>query len=190
MKDGARALAFLVELDKLKAVLRKTRPTGFERCENSAEHSWHVCMAAWTLAPQATAPVDVARAIEMLLVHDIPEIDCGDHFAYTRGDVSADERRAAQRIFGLLSEPMASRCLERWEEFEAGESREAVFAYAVDRLLPVLHNLEDGGRTWHDHGVALEQVLAFNAPIGNALPEVWADLKRRIIDTWPAISAS
>jgi putative hydrolase of HD superfamily len=179
--DVGRILAFLVELDKLKAVLRKTRPSRFERYENSAEHSWHVCMAAWSLAAHARAPVDVTRAIEMLLVHDIPEIDCGDHFAYTRGDVSAEERRAARRIFGLLPEPMAGRLLERWEEFEAGESREAKYAYAVDRLLPVLHNLENDGQAWRDHAVPLEQVLAFNAAIGEALPEVWDQVRPRII---------
>jgi putative hydrolases of HD superfamily len=179
--DVGRILGFLVELDKLKAVLRRTRPSAFERYENSAEHSWHVCVAAWSLAGHAREPVDVTRAIEMLLVHDIPEIDCGDHFAYTRGAAVAEaELQAARRIFGLLPEPQSSLFLARWEEFEARQSREAVYAYAIDRLLPVLHNLENAGQAWRDHAVPLDQVLAFNAAIGQALPGVWEEVKERI----------
>jgi putative hydrolase of HD superfamily len=190
-RDLERILGFLAELDKLKAVLRQTRPSGFERRENSAEHSWHVCMAAWTLAAQAREHIDVTRVIEMLLVHDIPELDCGDHFVYTRGlDVQEAERRAARRIFGMLPEAIGTRCLERWEEFEARQSPEAVFAYAVDRLLPLLHNLENGGHTWREHAVPLEKVLAFNTPIGDALPDVWAEVRQRILslrdEIWPA----
>ena len=179
-RDIERVLHFLIELDKLKAVLRKTRPAAFDRYENSAEHSWHVCMAAWTLAGASAQTLDIHRVIEMLLVHDIPEIDCGDHLVYSRGDRLEEERTAARRIFGLLPEPMAGRCLERWEEFEARQTPEAVYAYAVDRLLPVLHNLANNGQAWRDHAVPLEQVLAFNAAIGHALPAVWTDVEARI----------
>ncbi|GGI73395.1 hypothetical protein GCM10007978_08930 [Shewanella hanedai] len=42
-----KVLAFIVEIEKLKDVKRKTRPVGLQRYENSAEHSWHVCLAGW-----------------------------------------------------------------------------------------------------------------------------------------------
>lgn len=176
-----RVFAFALELDKLKAVLRRSRPSGLDRYENSAEHSWHVCLLALSLAAYADPPVDAVRVTELLLVHDIPEIDAGDTIVYGRGDaVVADERRAAARVFGLLPEPQAARLFQRWEEFEARETAEARFAYAMDRLMPVLHNLESGGRTWREHGITLDQVIAVNQAIGTACPAVWRHVRGRI----------
>ncbi len=74
---------FILELDRLKGVTRKTRPLGLERYENSAEHSWQLALLAASLAHQAAAPVDVDRVIRMLLVHDVGEIDTGDTMVYT-----------------------------------------------------------------------------------------------------------
>ncbi len=170
-----RITCFILEMDKLKAVLRKTKPVGLDRHENSAEHSWQVSLLALLLAPHAREPVDVLRVVEILLIHDIPEIDSGDRIVYEvpiAARASA-ERRAAHRIFGLLPESQAEWCLSRWEEYEARASKEAVFAYAVDRLMPVLQNLENGGQSWRENKVPMERVLTVNAAIGEALPAVW-----------------
>ncbi|HTM00827.1 MAG TPA: HD domain-containing protein [Candidatus Omnitrophota bacterium] len=181
--DLDRVIAFALELDKLKAVLRRTRPSNLDRPENSAEHSWHVALLASSLAPYADPPVDLARVTELLLVHDVPEIDAGDTIVYGRAPGAvAEERRAAARVFGLLPDPQGSLFLARWEEFEARETAEARFAYAVDRVMPVLHNLRDGGRTWRENGIALDQVLAVNQAIGAACPALWEHVKRRVED--------
>lgn len=166
---------FVIELDKLKTVLRKTKPLGCDRFENSAEHSWQVCMLAVLLANQSPKPLNVFRAVEMLLVHDIPEIDTKDQIVYEAKDAEAiqSEHNAAERIFGLLPEPHRSWCMERWEEYEARQSDEAIFAYAVDRLMPVLQNLNNSGQSWIENRVSLEQILSVNSPIGTALPSVW-----------------
>jgi putative hydrolase of HD superfamily len=173
--DLQRIIEFIIELDKLKAVLRKTKPLGLERYENSAEHSWQVCLLAILLAKHARQPVDAVRVVEILLVHDIPEIDSGDHIVYQcPSEPRAEtERQAARRIFGLLPEPQASWCMSRWEEYEARASKEAVFAYAVDRLMPVLHNLKNNGQSWRENKVPFEKVLAVNAVVGEVLPSVW-----------------
>jgi putative hydrolase of HD superfamily len=180
--DLERIFAFMLELDRLKAVFRRSRPAGLERRENSAEHSWQVGLLALLLAGHAREPLDAAHAAEMLLVHDIPEIDVGDQIVYERpSDVrAAAERDAARRIFGLLPEAQAARCLALWEEFEARKSREAVFARALDRLMPVLQNLQSDGRTWRENGIRKEQVLTVNSVIGEALPEVWDRVRPRI----------
>jgi len=166
-------------MDKLKSILRKTKPSALDRYENSAEHSWQVCLLAQLLADQAKVPVDISRVIEILLVHDIPEIDVGDQIVYQgQSDIrAADELKAAQRIFGLLPEQQAHWCMERWQEYEDQKTNEAVFAYAIDRLMPLLHNLNNKGQSWKENNVTLEKVLTFNAPIGKACPEVWAYLK-------------
>ncbi len=166
-------------MDKLKSVLRKTKPTGLDRYENSAEHSWQVCLLARLLSEQTKIPIDINRVIEILLVHDIPEIDVGDQIIYQgHSDIrAAKELEAAQRIFGLLPYQQANWCMERWQEYEDRKTNEAIFAYAVDRLMPVLHNLNNNGQSWKENNVTLNKVLTFNAPIGDACPEVWNYLK-------------
>ncbi len=171
-----RIFDFIVELDKLKSVLRKTKPVGLARYENSAEHSWQVCMFAQLLANESPIQVDVVRVIEILLVHDIPEIDAGDQIVYQSKNEEAvqKEQLAAERIFGLLPEPQATWCMSRWEEYEARQTNEAVFAYAVDRLMPVLQNLRNSGQSWKENSIPLEKILKVNAAIGTALPSVWS----------------
>jgi putative hydrolase of HD superfamily len=177
-----RLFDFAVELDKLKSVLRRSRPVGVERYENSAEHSWHVALLALLLARHSAQPVDVARAVEILLVHDVPEIDSGDRFVYSRDPVSTavDEAAAAERIFGLLPPEQGERLLARWREYEERKTPEALLAYAADRLMPVLHNLRGGGRSWREHDVPMESVKAVNSVIGAACPAVWAELEPMI----------
>ena len=184
MSDLDRIFEFIIELDKLKGVLRKTKPVGFERYENSAEHSWQVALLAHMLAQHAREPVDIMRVVEILLVHDVPEIDAGDQIIYQGASErrAATERRAAERIFELLPAAQAEWCLSRWEEYEARASKEAVFAYAVDRLMPVLHNLNNNGQSWRENRVSLEKVLTMNAVVGQVFPSVWADIQARLVE--------
>ncbi|MEN8819743.1 MAG: HD domain-containing protein [Abyssibacter sp.] len=178
-----QALAFLVEADRLKSVERQTWLTDGSRQENSAEHSWHAALTAMVLAPFASEPVQVDRAIRMLLLHDLVEIDAGDTFLYdavASADQAQRECAAADRLFGLLpvEQSLADRAL--WDEFEAGQTPDARFAKAVDRVNPVLLNLATQGKGWRVHGVRLEQVLARNAGIAGPLPAVWAWLRSRL----------
>lgn len=171
-----RQLDFLVEADRLKGVLRRTTLCDGSRAENSAEHSWHLALAALVLAEHAEPAVDALRAVRMLLVHDLVEIDAGDTFAY---DAAANEgraereRAAAARIFGLLPAAQGAELRALWEEFEAGDTPDARFAAAVDRLQPLLANDRSGGGSWRAHAVARDQVLRRMAPIERALPAVW-----------------
>jgi putative hydrolase of HD superfamily len=171
-----RQIAFLVELEKLKQVLRRTHPVGADRRENSAEHSWHVAMAAMVLAEYANEPVDVAHVVRMALVHDIIEIDAGDTFAYDPVgylDKAARERAAAERIFALLPSPHAAELRALWDEFEAGETAAARFANAMDRLLPVLQNYRNHGGTWVEANLDRDRVDARLGPIANGSTVLW-----------------
>lgn len=178
-----QALGFLVEADRLKSVDRQTWLTDGSRQENSAEHSWHAALTAMVLAPFAVHPVQADRAIRMLLLHDLVEIDAGDTFLYDEAataDQAEREQAAANRLFGLLPAQQADADRALWDEFEAGETNDARFAKAIDRVNPVLLNLAGQGRGWRQHGIRLEQVLARNAAIGGSLPSVWAWLQRRL----------
>ena len=177
-------IGFVLELDKLKGVTRKTRPLGLERYENSAEHSWQIAMLASSLAPHAGVPVNIDRVVRMLLVHDIGEIDTGDTMVYTEGgweERKAAELAAVKRIFGLLPEPQGAAFLALWQEFEHGETPEARFAHAVDRAMPVLLNLANEGQSWRENGISHERVVRRLAPpIKAGCPALWDYLEGRL----------
>ncbi|RKQ41470.1 HD family hydrolase [Enterobacter sp. R1(2018)] len=169
-------IAFLMEIDKLKLVERRTKIIGHGRQENSAEHSWHFAVAAMSLAPFAPAEVDISRVVRMALLHDIVEIDVGDVLVYdlaAREAIAAKEALAATRLFGLLPEPQSGEFLRLWLEYEAGISADARFAGALDRILPVLQNLHNEGQSWRENNISLEQVLTRNARVGESWPELW-----------------
>jgi putative hydrolase of HD superfamily len=175
---------FVLELDKLKAVTRKTRPLGQDRYENSAEHSWQIALLAASLAPHAEVPIDIHRVVAMLLVHDIGEIDTGDTLVYVEGgwaERKAEELAAVRRIFGLLPVAQAEAYLALWHEFEAGETAESRFANAADRAMPVLLNLANNGQSWRENGISHARVVARVAPqIEAGCPALWRYLEARL----------
>ncbi len=156
MDQLLQQIEFLKEIDQLKLVLRQTLICGGERRENSAEHSWHLALAALTLSEHANEPVDVSRVIMMLLLHDIVEIDAGDTFIYDdKGNENKMEREqiAADRLFGLLPDDQKNKYMALWHEFEARESADAKFANSLDRLMPLIHNVMAEGGSWQKHGI-------------------------------------
>ncbi len=169
-------LAFLVQADDLKSVLRQSPVGRGQRRENSAEHSWHLTLTALVLHEHAQDTVDLSRSLKMLIVHDLVEIDAGDTFAYDaagNANKAERERDAADRLFALLPSDLARELRGLWEEFEANASAEAHFANAVDRLQPFLQNLQAGGGSWRTHNLTREQVLHRMDPIRTGLPALW-----------------
>jgi len=184
----AQQIAFLVEADKLKQVIRRTPLADGSRKENSAEHSWHLVLTAIVLREHSADDVDLLRVLEMLAVHDLVEIDAGDTFAYDTQDLvtkAEREQAAADRVFALLPPDEAARLRTLWEEFEAHESADARFANAVDRLQPLLQNASAKGGSWRDYDIDRGQVLQRMAPIERAVPAAWP-LVLKIVDEFCA----
>ena len=172
----SRQIAFLIEADRLKKVERRTPLADGSRRENSAEHSWHLIVAAMIMRERCRGDVDLLRVLEMLALHDLVEIDAGDTFAYDANHLTTKSEReaaAADRIFSLLPSDQAARCRALWEEFEEHASPEACFANALDRLQPLLQNACSKGGSWRDYDLDRAQVLRRMAPIQSTLPEVW-----------------
>ena len=183
--DLAARLRFALEIDSLKSVLRRNSVTDGSRRENSGEHSWHLALMAIVLAPHAGVPVDVGRVVEMLLVHDLVEIDAGDTFVYDAAarEQQADiERRAADRLFALIPGDEGTRLRSTWDEFEAALTPEARFAHSVDRIAPLLLNHANRGELWADYGITAERVRAYNAHIADGAPDLWAAAQALIDD--------
>lgn len=183
MERLLQQIQFLVEIDKLKTVLRQTRLIDADRRENSAEHSWHSAVAAMVLAEHANDSIDLAKVLKMVLIHDLVEIDAGDTFCYDYAgyaDKALREERAAERIFGLLPQEQGREFRALWQEFEERATPEARFAAALDRFMPVLHNLHTGGGTWTRHGITRAQVEERNSPMAEGSVTLWAYISRAL----------
>jgi putative hydrolase of HD superfamily len=182
--DISNTIQFVLEIDKLKGVLRKVRPIGEERYENTAEHSWQIALFAMSMARTLELNVDITRVVAMLLVHDLGEIDAGDKFVFAQDgweERKAAELKALERICGLAPKKTADFLLELWKEFDAGESAESRFAKAIDRSMPVLLNLNKKGGSWIENGVSYERVVNRVRPeIESGCPELWEYLEPQL----------
>ncbi|CNE84044.1 HD domain-containing protein [Yersinia nurmii] len=179
------SIQFLMEIDKLKSIQRRTKLIFCKRQENSAEHSWHFAVAAMTLAPYASKDVDINRVIQMALLHDIVEIDAGDVIVYdlaARAAIHDKEIAAAKRLFGMLPPEQNAKFSALWQEYEDEKTPDARFATVLDRILPMLMNLHNGGQNWVENGIRLEQVVERNQLVAEDYPELWSYLFRHLQD--------
>ncbi|MFY0661228.1 MAG: HD domain-containing protein [Shimia sp.] len=185
MSDRLTAqIAFLTEADKLKSVYRATNVLDGHRKEDSGSHSWHIALYALILSEHANKNINIDRVIRMLLIHDLVEIDVGDSPIHGDHDIAAmeaAESSAADRIFGLLPEDQATAMRALWDEFEAAESDDAVFAKSIDRVQPVIGNLETNGGTWPEYNVTRAQLEdRVGWKVAKGAPALWDHLKARI----------
>ncbi len=179
-----KQLAFILEADKEKNILRQTHLTGHGRRENDAEHAWHMAMMIYLLKEYSNEEIDVAKAMMMALIHDIVEIDAGDTYAYdTKGIGSQKEReeRAAERIFGMLPDDQRDELRALFEEFEEARTPEARFARAMDNFQPLLLNNSNGGADWKAHNVSKSQVVGRHSITNLGSEEIW-EYTKAIID--------
>ncbi|MDD3229085.1 MAG: HD domain-containing protein [Oscillospiraceae bacterium] len=171
-----KQLAFFMECDKMKSIYRNTMLANQSRMETDAEHSWHIALMAMLLQEYAPAGINCDHTIRMCLVHDLVEIDAGDTFAYdTEGykDKAEREVKAADRLFSLLPADQCKEFRTLWEEFEACQTPDALFANCCDRFQPVLNNIATNGHSWAQHHIRREQVEKRLSPIQQAMPQLW-----------------
>ncbi len=176
-------LAFILEADQSKNVVRQTYLADASRKENDAEHSWHLALMCMLLAEYSNEPIDVLHTMKMVLIHDLIEIDAGDTYAYdTAGNATKQERerKAADRIFRILPDDQAAQLRGLWDEFEEGLTPEARFANTLDKVQPLLLNDASGGRSWLEHDVRAESVLARNCRTPEGSEILWERAKSLI----------
>ena len=180
-----RQIAFLMEAERLRGVVRSTPIGDGSRPENSAEHSWHLALFALVLGEHGPEGIDLNRVIRMLILHDIVEVDAGDHPIHgvvDEASKAAAELRAADRLYGLLPPDQAAGLRALWDEFEAAETPEAQFARALDRFQPPLLNLATDGANWDRYGVTPEKIEARVAPaVLRGAPALWLWIRPRIL---------
>ena len=176
---------FILEMDKEKQIMRRTHIHGYSRNESDAEHAWHMALMTMLLAEYSNEPIDVLHTVEMLIVHDLVEVDAGDTYAYdVEGNKTkeAREQAAADRIYGLLPEDQGKRLRALWDEFEAYEKPEDKFAHVMDNIQPMMLNAANDGKDWKNHGVHLEQILKRNEHTAEGSDKIWTYAKENFID--------
>lgn len=169
-------IAFIIEIDEMKRILRMNLHADGSRRENDAEHSWHLAVMAMLLEEYCADKVDIGRVIKIALVHDLVEVYAGDTFAYdSKGyeDKEEREKQSADKLFGMLEPEQGAYFRALWDEFEAKETPEARYANAVDRLQPLLLNYLTDGHTWKLGDVHAPQILKRMDIIRTATPELW-----------------
>lgn len=166
---------YFLELDALKLINRRTYINGGARLENSAEHSWHLAMACWTISRSFQLKVSEEKLLKLALIHDLGEIDAGDTFLYAsdRSSAHTAERDGVQRLERHKGNAVTE-LSELWEEQETGTSLETKLLKVVDRMLPFLHNISSAGKTWREQGIKKSQVLHAHAFIINDFPDIHA----------------
>lgn len=182
-EDDVRRLEFIMELDKMKTIYRQSLLLDRSRTETDAEHSWQLAMMAIVLREHAPEGTDLLKTVKMCLVHDIVEIDAGDTFAYDKEgnlDKAEREQKAADRIYAMLPGEEGRELRELWEEFDRCESKEALYANALDRLQPMMIHAYTDGANWLKHEVELDDVLKRAEPIRLGLPKIWPFLSNML----------
>lgn len=182
LSEIEKVLNFIIEIEKLKEVIRKTKPVGLNRYENSAEHSWHVCLSALMLKDYANESINIDRVIKMLLIHDLGEIDAGDVIVYESETLENKNKEAMglKRVLKLLPKEKFTVYFDLWKEFELGESSDSKYAKAIDRIPPLLHNLHGGGHSWRDNNVPKEKVFSVNSKIKEGSQELWDVMEKKL----------
>jgi putative hydrolase of HD superfamily len=181
-----KQIEFIIEIDKIKKILRKTRLFDSSKNENVAEHSWHISLMAIILQEYSNQPIDILKVVKMLLIHDIVEIDVGDIFLYhpnRHKNKYELEKRAAERIFGILPENQRVEFINLWNEFELKKSAEAKYAHVLDRLEPLLQNYLTKGISWQEFNIKYEQVIKANQHIEYGSKKLWDYAKTLIHDS-------
>lgn len=178
-------MEFIVELDKMKSILRQTSLINEDRREDDAQHSWHISVMAMVLSEYSNEKIDVCKVIKMLLTHDLVEIFAGDTFCYDKeGNNDKREREliAAEKIFGMLEEDKGKELRALWDEFEEMKTPESLFAASMDRLQPMLNNYHNNGGTWGKFNVAKEDIYKRIAPLKKSSDEIWSFAEKMIED--------
>ena len=176
MERLEKQMEFILEVDKVKKIVRQTYLSDASRKENDAEHSWHLALMAVLLKEYSNEEVDLAKVIPMVLIHDLVEIDAGDTYAYDEeGQKTQHEResRAADRIYSLLPEDQKKKLRDIWEEFEEGETAEAKFAHTMDNIQPAMLNAANGGVAWKERGISMSQIMKRNAHTAEGSQKLW-----------------
>ncbi|MBK5195569.1 MAG: HD domain-containing protein [Proteiniphilum sp.] len=178
-------IAFILEADKLKNVIRRNYLTDDSRRENTAEHTWHTTLMALLLFDYAEnrEELDLLHIIRMITIHDLVEIEAGDTFIFdeeANRNKFGRENQAAKKIFSMLPYDQGKEYYDLWLEFEKEETPNAIFAASVDKIMPVLLNTRSKGTSWREAEITADKVFNTLKIIGKGPKKIQELLKELV----------
>jgi len=179
-----KQIDFIIEIDKIKSIIRNNYLIDGSRKENDAEHSWHLGLLVMVLSEYFEG-LDVGKTIKMVLAHDLVEIYAGDVYAYDeKGNVGKfdREKESAEKLFSLLPEDQKKEFYDLWVEFEEAKTKEAICGAIVDRIQPLILNYNSDGKSWKEHDISSDKVLHRNEIVFDKGPEVIGEYIRTLIE--------
>jgi 5'-deoxynucleotidase len=135
MKPNRTLLDLFLEVQRLDRIPRSGFVLrGVHDPESVTEHTWHVLFLVWTLGPRIEG-IDVGRAVEIALLHDLAELRIGDlpltgSRYFPEGAKNAAESAALADVLA----PLPERALRLYDEYQRGASPEARLVKACDKL--------------------------------------------------------
>lgn len=174
------ALKFIENIDALKNTYRKCLIMSGQREESTAEHSFSLAMAVLSLSQFSNQKIDILKTMKMALIHDLAEALLGDTFHYDKNTEPQEisEGEALKQILSPIADTdLSTEIYDLWNEFEHGESNEAIFLRGLDRFLPMLHNYKTKGHSWVKYGITKEKALQNNSHIEQSSEALWTFTK-------------
>jgi putative hydrolase of HD superfamily len=147
--------------------------------ESVAEHSHRMALLALVLAPRAEPPLDAARCVSMVLVHDLAEALVGDITPFDGVEAEEKRRREEEAMRTLAALAGDDALLDLWREYAAAETPEARFVKELDRLETVLQASEYEAREGVGQGALGEFWDAASARLSSAGTRALLDALRR-----------
>lgn len=162
--DLNELLDYMKFTHKIRKVEREIRLEG-DRRENDAEHQFQMALIGLYIIDKNKLKLDRFKCMALGLVHDIIEVYAGDLIVFAHKDaIAAKELREKEAVKKIKETWPASVTLhELIDEYEARQTPEAKFVYALDKLLPEINNYLYGGKTWKKHGITYERVKEIKA---------------------------
>lgn len=156
INDLKKILQFLHTVERLKTVRRKINISDNSRAESPAEHSWRVALMAFIIHHDQKLDLDLLKALKIILVHDIVEVYADDIWIIDKNNRSEIEKKkerestAAEKIYSQLPSDLKNELFNLWEEFENHSSKEAKFAFALDKIEVMLQRTDLHAKNWED----------------------------------------
>ena len=154
MKNTISSICSLLRFsERLKCELRHSWLSNGQQ-ESVAEHCWQMALIAIVTYQHLEKPVNIEKALKMIIIHDLIEAETGDipFFEDSQRQTMKAEREqwAIRSIRAILPETTGKEVYVLWQEFETASTTEAQFVKALDHLeVQWQHNLADL-RTWEE----------------------------------------
>lgn len=106
-----------------------------ERLESIAEHVYGTCILALSIDSEFKTDLDINKVIKMLVLHELGEVIIGDITPFdniTPEEKMKREHEAMKAVIGNLVNQQEF--LSLLIEFDAKQTKEAIFAYQCDKL--------------------------------------------------------